>query len=207
MDATVQDPRLPGGVATGKIIESKLEIRGDDGMYICTTKIGACIGEGNSLGALRGGPTYAQDGYMEDGYQVMIGQTNITDSADVTYTPPVAQVVDDGLVFPLTKDQAVLANNVIGNADNQAVAITELIAFLQQGILQFGQFLTPQQQLAREIWVKKQIQQIGFQFSAERAAQYILSLRGINGGPFGAVYRPTLSTLSLPLGIDLSASS
>jgi len=219
-NAVLYDPRLPGGVAAGKIISYSFSASGDTQLLIGHVKIGCSVGLGNSIGAIEGTPEYCDTDYVDIGYQMYDGAENLLDTGDVAYTPPRGgQGVDDGLRFPLTKAD-VIANNVIGNADAQVVAIAEKVAFMQANIGIFGVnisgepgFLTPfgalnpQTLLARQIWLNKQIQQLGFQQDAERAAQYVLSLPGINGGPFGQVFEIATSNLSIPMTIDLQAPS
>ena len=46
---------------------------------------------------------------------------------DVGYTPPVENAIDDGIVFPLTADQAILTNTFHGSQEAELVAIQDAI--------------------------------------------------------------------------------
>ena len=97
MNATITDSRLPGGAATGKVIGYVLRASGD-GSRLCEVTIGCTIGNGGSQSAAPGTPTYAEDGYMDPGYQLRAGETFEAIAGEVTY-PDLADapIADDGL--------------------------------------------------------------------------------------------------------------
>ena len=62
-NATVYDPRLPGGVATGKIISYGFTAK--DGEMLGHVEIGCAVGYGGSISAITGTPVYASAGYVQ----------------------------------------------------------------------------------------------------------------------------------------------
>lgn len=70
--ARLADPRLPGGEATGKIIEYSLIATGA-GEQRCDVTLGATIGEGDTIGGIAGTPTYGDEDYMGIDYQQYTG--------------------------------------------------------------------------------------------------------------------------------------
>jgi hypothetical protein len=204
-NAILVDPHLPGGLAEGKIVAYTLHMDGDT--MIGHVKMACAIGMGNSIGAIAGTPVYVVDAYVEYDYQQHIGGQQLTNTADINFSPPLAAINDDGLNFPLDKQQAVIANSLVGNAGNQALAITAAAAQMQAALAVVVPNQTPQDQLAKQIAAAKYMQQIGFQYDLERVSQYTLALRAVEGGPFGAEYDIPVSNISIPLMIDLGAPS
>lgn len=204
-NALLIDPHLPGGIAEGKIIGYSLRMDGD--VMIGHVKMGCAIGLGNSVGAIAGTPVYVEDAYVEYDYQQHLGAQKLTDAGNIWFEPPLAGITDDGLIFPLTKDTAVIANSLDGNAGEQAVAIAAAAAKMQTSLAIPRLNQTPQQQLSLQIQAAKEMQQIGFQQDLKRVSQYILALRAVEGGPFGAEYDIAVGNLSIPLMIDLGAPS
>ena len=98
-NATVYDPRLPGGVATGKIISYGFTAK--DGEMLGHVEIGCAVGYGGSISAITGTPVYASAGYVQSGYQQMEGGVYTLSEEDIGYTPPSYAPFDDGLIFPL----------------------------------------------------------------------------------------------------------
>jgi hypothetical protein len=98
-NATIHDPRLPGGVATGKITDYTLSVV--DGVMIANVKIGCALGTGVSLSPDAGTPEYGSTDYMGKDYQKFDGEETLVDSGDITYSTPAFIPQDDGLNFPL----------------------------------------------------------------------------------------------------------
>jgi len=94
----VNDPRLPGGTAFGKIIAYSLALNGDDGKFACKVKIGCPIGRGGTVTTNDGDPVYVAVGYVQPGYQAYEGRTVLFDDS-VGFTPPVFAPDDDGIDF------------------------------------------------------------------------------------------------------------
>ena len=85
--AQIQDARIPGGVAEGKIISYTLAGDGTNGEFSTTVKIGVPIGNAGTVSAVSGDDTYA-DSYA-DTYQVAYGTLAVFGSgvSDIAYSP------------------------------------------------------------------------------------------------------------------------
>ncbi|MGR9441699.1 hypothetical protein [Rhizobium leguminosarum] len=176
----VEDQRLPGGAATGKIISYSLSMDGDSGEALASFVIGCSVGKGNPISAATGTPTYADDGYVETGWQryegasssVVSGEVTVFDYSDI---PP----NDDGLDFDhLTEAQVIDAITVInGETDQRA-----LIRAFHSSFAEVAAALD------------------------DAYTEVDLSLKPISKGPFETVYDVTVSDLALPKTIDLEAA-
>jgi hypothetical protein len=96
-NATVYDPRLPGGEATGKIVSYSMSASGS-GLLGAKVTIGSAIGYGTAVVIVTGTPTYVEIGYCDD-YQCMLGTTVPVATGDVTYVLPDTLPNDDGIDF------------------------------------------------------------------------------------------------------------
>ena len=107
-NARLEDDRLPGGAALGKIIGYSFGVSGSTGLASGTVKIGCAIGHAGLIAAAPGDPSYVEAGYVAAGYQAYYNTVSVLPESDVGYTVPVDAPADDGLVFPLTKRAAVV---------------------------------------------------------------------------------------------------
>lgn len=208
MNAVLQDPHLPGGQAAGKIIEYKIR-GGGDGVMRGTVTIGCTIGRGNAVVVNAGDPVYAAPGYMQLGYQQMIGESiSIPEVGDVGYSKPIAATTDDGLVFPLTRAQVLETERIHGSLGEQRGAVSRVIA-AAAAAAQFGQIQAQTRQQAIE-------QQQG----AAAASQitlggelknspiwYELTIKPVAERSFAALYSIETSDLVAPRHIDLEAAA
>src|ERR1035437_10223510 len=99
MNATIHEPRLPGGTATGKI--TSYTLTGGQGKFRGHVEIGVAVGFEGAVTADPGVGSYASAGYMQSGYQQMTGEIDIFPDADIGYTPPAFTPFDDGVSFPI----------------------------------------------------------------------------------------------------------
>ncbi|NEI52722.1 hypothetical protein GR217_34450 [Rhizobium leguminosarum] len=176
----VEDARLPGGAATGKIISYSLALDGDSGEAVAGFVIGCAVGKGNSITAATGTPSYVDAGYVVTGWQYYAGASAVVVSGEVTVTdysnvPP----NDDGLDFDhLTQSQVLDSLFVInGEADQRA-----LIGAFASSLDETGNALD------------------------QAYTEVDLTLFPISTGPFETVYDLTVSALALPKTIDLEAA-
>lgn len=98
-NGTIVDPRLPGGVASGKIIGYTFALDGDSGDFTAEIKIGASIGYSGSVDAVEVVTVAGEDAYATDysvGYNALIGQ----------------QIVLQGMVNPGTSDVGYVVPNI-----------------------------------------------------------------------------------------------
>lgn len=104
----LQDDRLPGGEAVGKIKEYSLSGNGDTGAFVGRVTMASAIGTGGAIVGDPGEPIYVNDGYVNYGYQFYENSLVVLDAGDIAYSPPISVISDDGLVFPLSRSQAII---------------------------------------------------------------------------------------------------
>ena len=188
MNATVYDPRLPGGVATGKVISYGITAKG--GKIRGKVKIGCSVGF--------------------DAF----GSPN----ADISYTPPVFEPFDDGLQFPLSEAPTdgghfteTLAQQLAGIGPG---ILAELAAMAVQNP---PQPVEPQETgsggtISTTTGVGAAASWIAAKFSAELPALmqghpvgWICEIDPVTNGPFDGAYAVSVTPLELPQGINLLA--
>jgi len=106
--AALFDQRLQHDQIVGKITAYKLEGNGDSGVFKGECTVGAAIGLGNALVETEGTPTYCNADYVDQPYQMYEGAVIAVGTGDIGYSPPIIIPNDDGLVYPLTKEQVVI---------------------------------------------------------------------------------------------------
>ena len=190
MNATLYDPRLPGGVATGKVIK-----------YGMTAKAGKIRGK-VTIGCAVG---YNAFGSPE---------------ADISYTAPVFEPFDDGLNFPLshcptdggsfteTLDTQVAALQPGILAQLQAMAIEnppQPIAPAQSG--DGGEIIISTGVGPAAMWKAKKDAAMLPSLMAGYPIGWVCEIDSVVNGPFSGAYTINATPLELPMGIDLSANS
>lgn len=204
-NATLEDRRLPGGTATGKIVGYTISADGATGTLKGSVTIGCAIGNGGTLSTSAGTPSYVATGYVADGYQYTTA--TITSGPDIAYTPPPIAPNSDDLNFPLTRGDAVQYELVHGTLAAQATAVTNA--------LQAAATAAKQQALVPDYLVQFQQQQDNAKSTEERVRDALktvpiwleLELADVHGGPFAAEYVIATSPLVIPQSIDLEAAS
>ena len=221
-NATLFDPRFPGGAATGKVTSYSL-IAGGDGKIRGKVEIGVAIGFGDSIVEISGTPEYASAGYAQVGYQIYDGAMVDPGSGDITYTPPIFVGFDDGLTFPLQWADVSDGGLISGDLVTQAAAITgsfqaaRTLAWLNNvgGAIQTS--TSPSQSTsgvdAQTAWVITR-EQLAL---ASSNTPYVMAANPISwscllkpcsgNGPFNGAYSLTISPLVVPMGINLEAPS
>jgi hypothetical protein len=222
--ATLVDPRLPGGAATGKIVKYVIRANGD-GELRTEIMIGAPVGQSGSPTPLAGTPTYVAEGYVEAGYQVYEGQMDILpDAEDITYTLPVFQPFDDGLRFPLRWEEISDGGRFSGDLDTQKAAIEASFDATRE--LKYKQYWGPTGQTSQgltnanvsgispdQAWHADDVTRAYTNLltpavMAANPVSWSALLKPCAGnGPFEGAYAITVSPLHIPKGIDLEAPS
>lgn len=115
-NATIADPRIPGGTATGKVIGYVLACEG--GRQTIGVTIGCMVGKGNEVTAVAGDPLYVEDGVLEDGIQARSNAVIVPESGDIGYSGDYAQTgpADDGIDFFRFGADAAVQEIAIGGA-------------------------------------------------------------------------------------------
>jgi hypothetical protein len=220
MNATLFDPRLPGGAATGKVTGYKLTGDGE-GKFRGHVEIGCAIGFGDSINEITGTPEYVDDGYVQVGYQVFDGAMVATASNDTTFSPPTFVPFDDGLIFPLQWTDISDGGLQSGSLTQQVEAITasfaaaRTLAFLGTvGTISLGSGTTTVTGVPpAEAWTitREQIaltaQNTPYVMAANPISWSALLKPCAGNGPFSGAYSITVSPLVLPQGINLQALS
>jgi hypothetical protein len=131
-NATVEDWRLPGGTATGKITRFSCALTpptsSGAAQLSLTVTMGCAPGRGGTIAGADGNPDYCEDDYVlaSDDYQERIGEILVFND-DVGFTPPPFAPNDDGLDFiaGLTRDNMFdVAPSTIEMDTNPNVSIT-----------------------------------------------------------------------------------
>lgn len=176
-NASITDPRLPGGSAFGKITEYQLSVDGNSGAEVCTVKLGCTIGEGNVVVPDSGEPVYVAEGYVNLGYQLYFGGQLALLDDQITYgeyrdTP----ILDDGINF-LNLLTADVTNSltVINGEDEQDDVLSQ-----------------------RYPDIPAAIEALNAKFT-----EVVLDLKPLTGGPFQTDFVITTSDLMIPKTIEL----
>lgn len=220
-NATLFDPRLPGGAATGKITSYSLT-GGSDGKFRGHVEIGCAIGFGNSINEITGTPEYVSAGYVQVGYQIYDGAQGANGSNDTTFTKPTYSSFDDGLTFPLTWNEISDGGLQSGSLTAQTEAIkasfaaARTLAWLNNlgGTITTGNTtssvsgINPQEawQITRE-QIALTAQNTPYVMAANPISWTCLLKPCAGNGPFGGSYSIIVSPLVILQGINLEAPS
>ncbi len=217
MNATLYDPRLPGAVATGKVIKYTLSADGG-GALRGTVEIGCSIGYGNSVSDITGTPEYtAASGYCSPGYQLYDGGVIALPDSDIAYSPPVFAPFDDGITFPIGDVRSIsnwpgefnIDAGTQGAIISGAFPIQKELANLDHiGGLTGG----ATNHTFNGAWVLALTKLYLEQFSVPHVMQanpvaWTLTIKPVSGQSFYGAYSVNVSTLEVPKGIDLTAPS
>jgi hypothetical protein len=207
--ASVHDPRLGGGVATGKLVRIEHECSGRTGRETCKARIGCAIGKDNVIEAVEGTPTWAEADFCGSDFQVYDGAIVVlSDAADIGYAPPVFVANDDGLVFPLTKDQIVVSEAVRGSLSDQVTAIKSALASMAQAAQLAA---LPTNNINGSAQLQQRIRDLsGNNVTTATATHPIWSdrvLKPASGWQFNDFYNVELTKLTVQKGIDLEGAS
>lgn len=179
-NATIADPRLPGGEATGKIKAYSISADGDSGQMVCNVTIGCTPGRGDSVSPSSGTPAYA-DSYSET-YQTATGASTAAvfsgDGAPIVVIDAFDETAanDDGIdLFNMTAATCLLNKSVVNDASDQLMYISGNATDTNTGL-------------------------------TEHCTKLTVELRPVVGGPFETDFEITCSDLVLPKLIDLEAA-
>lgn len=212
-NAILHDRRLPGGIAAGKITGYSITMDGDKSLLTGSVTIGCAVGYGDVTDEIDGTPEYVDAEYMDPGIQYYTDAT-LADwiEGEVGFTPPARGVYDDGLVFPLTKDQVVEVEEVHGTLAAQVEGITLAIKSAQLAAAggaasQGAQGSTIGANIQSQILAIAASQNsVGYNLQIN-PIWYELQLKPLTNGPFVAEYFVTTTKLNVPKLIDLEAPS
>jgi hypothetical protein len=204
--ALVVDSRLPGGFALGKVKSYSLTGNGDEGKLIGNISIACAIGFERAVEEVPGSPDYVQEGYVQPGYQAYEGAFVLPDggAGDISYAPPVEGMIDDGLVFPLSRQDAIISERLINSLTNQEGILLEARKNLDRiRRVQVPAYPTIEQQAEHQDAQLAAYARVTGDALANNAVQYEILIRPVQGGPFIANYRVDTSYLQVPAQIEL----
>jgi hypothetical protein len=201
--AVIEDPRLPHGSASGKIISYALSCDGDSGDALTKVTIGCAVGTGGTALAVDPTDTYFAPGYFDTGYFEDVGASILVGS-DLGYAPPADNPNDDGLTFPLTAEQVVISNQIMGNPDDQeaqlAAAWQTIISKETAASSQFTHASSVTDTAANSPYVS---QQMLAALAARQDVYLDLQLKNLTGSSFTTVYEIATTPLQIPQQINL----
>lgn len=204
MNGRLLDARLPGGVATGKIVDYNLTGDGDHGEFLGSATLACAVGLGGLTVVYDGAPTVWEADVAGPDVQAYAGRIITAGLGDFGYSVPQDVTADDGLVFPLTRDQAVLTEQWHGTLAAQQTAIgsaleaarraanlppvTGVVTSIQnqQATARAGQNSVANALKTNPIWLE-------------------LELAPVTGSSFAVGYAISVQSLSVPKMIDLAA--
>jgi hypothetical protein len=194
-NATIHDRRLPGGVATGKVISTTFSLLGDTGDLDCRIKIGCSVGYGGVTPVSVGTPDYVEADYVETDYQYNADQQVPLGVGDVSYVVPEFSASDDGLDFVsgVSITDAIAEDLVVINPPSEQRT---------RVIDAYNAFVTANPSICDP----KERDQAIEDALKDYATVATLQLRPLNRA-FETLYGITTSMLQLPKQIDLEAES
>jgi len=179
--ALIHDDRIPGGVATGKVMSYKFSLDGDSGEAIAEITIGCAVGYGGSYTEIPGNPTYVDEPYVDKEYQEYESEVVLSTTSDVLYSMPPYQAFDDGLDFKRGLTTTAITHLSVANPAAVQAAAIEAVSGADQSVLS-----TVLQAIPTRI---------------------TMQLVPMEGGPFVASVPISVSDLIVPKQIDLEAAS
>jgi hypothetical protein len=97
-NAVINDSRIPGGQAEGKIVAWRFALDGDSGEPELLVTIGCAVGNGGTVVAVPGTGDWVEADYVEVGYQEAVGTISAFND-DVGFEVPLFNPNDDGIDF------------------------------------------------------------------------------------------------------------
>jgi hypothetical protein len=99
-NAKLNDPRIPGGSAIGKIINYSFAVDGSSGIATGSLQMACTIGYGvSTLDVADGVPVYVSTGYVAPGYQQYAGKKVAAGTGDISYGLPFDSGIGPTLPF------------------------------------------------------------------------------------------------------------
>jgi len=198
-NATLSDPRIPGGVATGKITDYKLLADASGGMR-AVIAIGCTVGRGGSpVAAVEGEGVYAAPGYMAPGYQATTGGTTGLPGGELSYQAFDGLAInDDGVdFFNMTPDAVIKRLNVIAGPNQQLLAISTVQNEVNNPL--------PVEGLPANIHLQPRPQPDPMGALNNAYTRVQLEMNPINGSGFETQFVISVSLAEFPKTIDLEA--
>jgi len=182
-NATIVDPRIPGGVAAGKVKGYSLTCDGNTGAMLASITIGCTVGRDGTISVVPGTPTYVEAGYVAAGYQEEVDAIIVPLPGQLGYSLANYSPVGDGVsFFSVTRARHLLSLEVEGGLDKQ-----------REEAQNAGASDTPNTGTA----VMDKIN--GYKTRVK------LTLKPVTGGPFETPVTPVVTALKVPRTINMEA--
>lgn len=200
-NAVLNDYRLPGSQASGKVVSYEMTGDGDAAAFLGKVTIACTVGLDNALTFSEGDPIYVDDDYVDDDYQEREGEVIAIGAGNVGYSPPSAEINDDDIVFPLTRSQAIVVED-IHQAQIASATIADGSIDTTSGDPPGEDFFLPSKRLTSALNLEVLQQR---QIANTQSAWYELELKSMTGGPFENQYDLAVTHLRLPKQLDLTS--
>lgn len=197
--ATIEDDRIPGGTATGKVIAYEFGVDGPAGRLDGVVTIACAIGYGDTITTATGTPDYVNAGYVDQPYQSVTGEVVAVGVGDLGYTPPVAVNGDDGLRFPLSVYSAFNEFPHVAY-EGSLPNLKKLFKWLPTSWTSQGKTVTDTTATGNLV---EQIEEL---YKAHKT-KLVMKLYPVAGSQFETGYTLDVTPLELPKGIDLEAGA
>lgn len=215
MNAAIEDPRLPGGTALGKIVSYQMTGDGDKGEFVGKITINCSVGngapvpvvgtreDGDRVVVSEGTPVYV-DGYV-DGYQHYVGRMVNAVTNDVAFSNVEFQAV--GIQLPVTEDQILVRHEYHDGSANGEVyeAIQQVTKPLRDFEMPaIGTMIgAPPQSLLDYANISQQANRIIAQVIADNPSWVEIEMKPTIGISASAQYQTDVSQLAIPKQITL----
>lgn len=174
---SLQDPRLPEGIAAGKVKGYSLTVDGESGVMLANITMACSVGRNGSVVAIPGTPVYVDSGYVESGYQEEEDEVIV----------PIAGAVGYSLAYTPADDGVDLYR--IGKAEYLTELEVEGTLEVQQAAAQDGAVEATGQSVMDKINGYK--------------TRIRLTTKPVSGGPFETSVFPVMTELKVPRTINL----
>jgi hypothetical protein len=200
----INDRRIDGNLALGKITRHTYSVNLDAGVMKGSVTIECVIGYGGAVVAADGSPVYISSDYIGHDYQRFDGNVIVLSAGNVGYSTPADVVNDDGLVFPLNAAQVlVFAGPTGATLEDQTAAVLAAAKPAPSISLNIANPVGAAIDHAKSISENNKI--IDDQVKANEIWQRF-EFRPVNSGPFENSFDLVTTPVELPKQIDLEAT-
>jgi hypothetical protein len=228
MNATIEDPRLPGSNVLGKIVKYHMTGDGDNGEFVGGVTINSAVGNSDpfllaakSRTAKKhpdmrevlnaGTPVYVNEGYVDQGYQFYEGRQVVAATADLAYEGLAFEAA--GIQLPITQDQILLRHEY--NDAGVGAEAEAFIATLQQGanamrlftMPSFGtQMAGPPQEFYSLSEISTAINDATQRYIVQHPSWVEMEFKPVKGISTDINFTASATALNIPKQVDLGAT-
>lgn len=179
----LRDDRLPEGRARGKVKQYALTADGNSGVLTASVMIGCAVGKNGTPETAEGEPTYVEEGYADEGYQVYLGSEFLSSSGDFSWSDyALYPIEDDGVdLGALDNAYGLKSISVIGGLQKEVEEVQNPTG---------GPFSTGVEVMDRVSGATTTLR---------------IEMLPLAGGPFDTVLQVQTNSLCIPRGVNLEA--